>query len=267
MYSPHIRRQATSLIDSGISHAEVGRRMGINRSTLRSWMLDRSLVDKYVGTDLCPRCEPVPGTPKPPDAYSYLLGLYLGDGCLTPAGDPAKGVWRLRVMCSDTWPGLIAQCSDSMAAVRPDHKVSRVPSSGCTEVHSNWKHWPCLFPQHGPGKKHERTIALEPWQRTIVEEHTREFVRGLMHSDGSRVVNRIRKKHPNGDVQVYEYPRYQFTNVSTDIVGLFTGALDRLDIPWKVHAKKRKPYKDTHVVSISRKDAVARMDSFVGPKY
>ena len=28
-----------------------------------------------------------------------------------------------------------------------------------------WKHWPCLFPQHGPGRKHERKIRLEAWQR------------------------------------------------------------------------------------------------------
>lgn len=107
MYSPHVRREATSLIASGVSYTEVSRRMGINRSTLQSWVRDPSLVDKYLGTDLCPRCEPIPGVPEPLNAYSYLLGLYLGDGCLTPAGDPTKRAWRLRVMCSDTWPGLI----------------------------------------------------------------------------------------------------------------------------------------------------------------
>lgn len=32
------------------------------------------------------------------------------------------------------------------------------------------KHWPCLFPQHGPGRKHHRRIALEPWQEAIVKE-------------------------------------------------------------------------------------------------
>ncbi|GHC88037.1 hypothetical protein GCM10007079_32690 [Nocardiopsis terrae] len=242
--------------------------MGINRSTLQSWMRDRSLVDKYLGTDLCPRCEPIPGTPKPLDAYSYLLGLYFGDGSLTPAGDPAKRVWRLRVMCSDTWPGLIELCAGAMAAIRPDHKVSRVPSTGCTEVHSNWKHWPCLFPQHGPGRKHDRTIALEPWQQVIVEEHPKNFVRGLIHSDGSRVLNRVKRKHPDGCERYYEYPRYHFTNVSTDVIGLCTEALDQLDIPWKVHTSKGKgTHQDKHVVSISRKEAVARMDSFVGPKY
>ncbi len=30
---------------------------------------------------------------------------------------------------------------------------------------------------------------LEDWQRDIVEEHPAEFLRGLFHSDGSRVRN------------------------------------------------------------------------------
>ena len=87
-----------------------------------------------------------------------------------------------------------------------------------------------------------------------------------MHSDGSRVVNRVKRKPPGEGF--YEYPRYHFTNVSTDIIRLFTDALDRLDIPWKVHATKRgKSYKDAYVVSVSQREAVMRMDSFVGPKY
>ena len=39
---------------------------------------------------------------------------------------------------------------------------------GCVNVQSNWQHWPCLIPQHGPGRKHERPIVLEDWQRQIL---------------------------------------------------------------------------------------------------
>lgn len=121
-------------------------------------------------------------------------------------------------------------------------------------------------PQHGPGKKHDRTIALEPWQGAIVEAHTKEFVRGLVHSDGSRVVNRVKRKPPGEGF--YEYPRYHFTNVSTDIIRLYTEALDRLEIPQKAHSSERKENRrDKHVVSVSRREAVARMDEFVGPEY
>ena len=268
MYSPHVRRQAVSLIDSGISYTEVARRMGINRSTLRDWTRDRSLIDRYRDTDLCPRCEPLPRPPSGTRSYAYLLGLYLGDGCLTPAGDPSKKVWRLRIMCGDSWPGLIEECAEAISTLRPDHKVSRVPCSGCTEVHGNWKHWPCLFPQHGPGKKHERSIILEPWQQKIVDAHPEALVRGLIHSDGCRVINRVRRKLPGGEMKYYEYPRYQFTNVSTDITGLFTAALDRLGITWTCQTKKQGGVRlNAQVVSISRKDAVAAMERIVGPKY
>jgi hypothetical protein len=73
-----------------------------------------------------------------------------------------------------------------MAEVLPN-KVSRTPKIGCTEVASYSKHWPCLFPQHGPGRKHERRIELVPWQQELVDLDPRPLVRGLLHSDGCRV--------------------------------------------------------------------------------
>ena len=74
-----------------------------------------------------------------------------------------------------------------MGAVHPGRRVFRVKAPGCVVVQSSWKHWPCLFPQHGPGRKHERPIVLEDWQRMIVESHPAAFLRGLFHSDGCRV--------------------------------------------------------------------------------
>ena len=35
---------------------------------------------------------------------------------------------------------------------------------------STSKHWPCLFPQHGPGRKHTRKIELEQWQVIFVQK-------------------------------------------------------------------------------------------------
>ena len=55
-------------------------------------------------------------------------------------------------------------------------------------------HWTCLFPQHGPGKKHARTIALEEWQQQIVDAHPGAFLRGLIHSDGCRMTNWTRRR-------------------------------------------------------------------------
>jgi hypothetical protein len=69
------------------------------------------------------------------------------------------------------------------------------------------KHWPCLFPQHGSGRKHERLIHLEPWQEKLVKQTT-ESLRGLIHSDGCRVIANDR-----GVKSV----RYHFSNRSEDI--------------------------------------------------
>ena len=56
-------------------------------------------------------------------------------------------------------------------------------------LQSTWKHWPCLFPQHGPGRKHERVLGMADWQWTIIREHPADFLRGLFHSDGCRASN------------------------------------------------------------------------------
>lgn len=106
--------------------------------------------------------------------------------------------------------------------------------------------------------KHTRKIELAPWQRGVVDLYTEEFVRGLVHSDGCRSMNRVRRSVSGGD-RWYEYPRYLFTNESADIKGLFTDALDRLGIAWKRMNRK--------TISVARRDAVARLDEFVGPKY
>ncbi|HEX4190450.1 MAG TPA: hypothetical protein VHZ06_05590 [Marmoricola sp.] len=74
-------------------------------------------------------------------------------------------------------------------AVHPERRTYRVAAPGVTVVQSYWKHWPHLFPQHGPGRKHERVLRLEPWQRDIVEAYPADFLRGLFHSDGSLVKN------------------------------------------------------------------------------
>ncbi|WP_306333977.1 hypothetical protein [Streptomyces sp. KL118A] len=203
----------------------------------------------------CPRCHDTPGEPDEPASYAYLLGLYLGDGCISPH---RRGIHSLRIACADAWPGLIDACADAIRAVRPDNKVCRVRSQGCQYVTSWSKHWPCLFPQHGPGKKHERKIALASWQQEIVDAHPWEFIRGLIHSDGCRTTNWTTRLIA-GEMKRYEYPRYFFTNRSADIIRLFTATLDAVGVDWKV-ANSRN-------ISVARKASVALMDLHVGPKH
>ncbi|MDT5105534.1 MAG: hypothetical protein QOI25_3047 [Mycobacterium sp.] len=148
------------------------------------------------------------------------------------------------------YPAIIERCREAIDVLMPGQRaaVLRLPSR-CVEVSLYSKHWPCLLPQHGPGRKHNRPTRLEPWQQTLVDQAPEEFVRGLIHSDGCRVVANDR-----GVRSI----RYHFSNRSEDIIGLFTAALHAIDIPWTRSTK--------YIVSIYRKAATARLDTFIGPK-
>ncbi|CAL9392705.1 hypothetical protein SUDANB99_01282 [Streptomyces sp. enrichment culture] len=189
-------------------------------------------------------------------AYAYLLGLYLGDGHI--ADSPAMRMPSLSVWCTDTWPGLIEECATAMRTLWPDRRVTRVQRTGCQEVKIYSAHLVCLFPQCGPGRKHERRITLERWQRGILDVHPWGLVRGLVHSDGCRVVNRT-SKLVAGERKRYEYPRYFFTNKSDDIRRLYTDTLDALGVAWT--------YTRADTVSVARKASVGLMDAHVGAKY
>jgi hypothetical protein len=167
-------------------------------------------------------------------------------------------VYALAIACCDDWPGLMDAAGRAMSAVMPASSVCRVRQRGCTMVKSYSKHWACLFPQHGPGRKHQRKIELEEWQDVIVRKFPGDFARGLFHSDGWRGVNRVRRKLADGG-HWYEYSRYQFGNESADILRLCGEALDQLGVAWR--------YSRPNVISVARREAVARLDEFVGPKY
>ncbi len=119
------------------------------------------------------------------------------------------------------------------------------------EVSAYWQHWPCLFPQNGPGRKHARSILLEQWQESIAAAYPQMLLRGLIHSDGCRVTNRVWGGK-------YAYPRYFFTNRSGDILDIFRAACDNLGIHY------RNSKSDT--ISIARRKHVSALDSFIGPK-
>jgi hypothetical protein len=241
--------QAMRLIANGETFSYVSRSTGVSRSTIRCWANDpdaafrRPLI--HAAGEACPAIEKLPKR-----EYAYLLGQYLGDGCISAMGP--RGVFRLRIATCDAYPDIRQQTIDAMAAVLPN-KVGVIPSVGCSEVASYSKHWPCLFPQHGPGRKHERKIELVDWQLRIVELFAHEFLTGLVHSDGCRSTNTIKKKG-----KVYEYPRYFFTNVSPDILNLFGATCEMLGISWR--------YNRSNSISIAERDSVTILDSFIGPK-
>ncbi|MFD9305299.1 transcriptional regulator [Streptomyces sp. NPDC060048] len=249
MYDTATRLQTLSLLRDGRSMNSVSKETGISRSAIRAWLTRVDPLPRL--RDLATPC----AAPTDTSSYAYLLGLYLGDGCISPQ---PRGGYQLRIACADAWPGLIDQCRAAITAVRPGARVYLSQRQGCVAVTSYGRHWTCLFPQHGPGRKHDRRITLEDWQREMVAAHPWDFVRGLIHSDGCRTINWTTRVI-RGERKRYEYPRYFFTNRSADITALLTSTLDRLGVEWK--------QANTCNVSVARRASVALMDEHIGPKY
>ncbi|MFE0458728.1 helix-turn-helix domain-containing protein [Kitasatospora sp. NPDC058965] len=254
-----VREQAVLLLRDGAPNADVARRLGVPTGTVSWWKYqDRAKRGENPGRkrSTCPDCH---GDDLNAPAYSHLLGLYLGDGHILRV--KLRNYYQLTVTCDDKWPGHMDSVEQAMRDVLPTNSPCRVRRTGCHDVKVYSQHLPCLFPQHGPGKKHERLIALEPWQQAVVDAHPWELLRGLLHSDGCRIVNWTTRT-TNGTTKRYEYPRYFFTNRSTDIIGIFTRTLDAVGVHWKA---ARHSSGGTNV-SVARRPDVALLDRYVGPK-
>ena len=160
-----------------------------------------------------------------------------------------------RPLTTAPYPGIIGECVRAIRRVMPLNRVAvhRRRPHHVVHVSCYSQRWSSLLPQHGPGLKHTRVIEREDWQRAITYEHPELLVRGLIHSDGCRFLNRVR----HGE-KLYTYPRYMFSNRSRHIHCIFTEHLDLLGIDWR--------WSNGHTISVARRDSVARLDAFVGPK-
>jgi hypothetical protein len=240
------------LVQEGLSDVAVAQRTGVPRSTVRDWR--RTGIVEEADVALCPTCgdamHDFAALDRP--AYAYLLGLYLGDGHLSAT---RSGSFRLRIVVDARHPKLAERIGATIARVHPGPSVGRVlqAKDNMLVVSQYARAWPCLLPQHGPGPKHLRRIALAPWQVPIVDAHPDQLVRGLLHSDGCRVENRV-----TSATKTYTYVRYLFSNRSDDIRTLFCDALDRLTIPWR--------RMNAWTISVARREGVVALDRFVEAK-
>ena len=253
MHSRERVDEALALAAQGVNACEIARRIGVPRSTVRDWIRDAQRHHRRSRQSRCARCggEAHKLSRLPPE-YTYLLGLYLGDGCLSRH---RRDVYKLRITLDTRYPGIVDACEDSIRHVMPSVRVGRYPRGGGparapthVEVYAYSKSWPCLFPQHGPGPKHLRPIALVDWQGEHVVAQPELLVRGLIHSDGCRFINTGTN---------WRHPRYVFTNLSGDIRQIFRDGCELLGVHHTAAPNN---------VYVSRKADVAMLDRFIGPK-
>jgi hypothetical protein len=115
------------------------------------------------------------------------------------------------------------------------------------------------LPQDGPGRKHLRPIVLTDWQLELPRAHPGALIRGLIHSDGCRVLNQFQTKLPTGRIASSSYVRYFFSNHSADIRQIFIDHCKLLGI--------RLTQSNPRNLTVSHRKSVAILEGLVGPKY
>jgi hypothetical protein len=256
VHPPDVKAEALRLVAEGLNDCEVSRRTGIARSTIRDWRRP-TYEAKPIAT--CPRCwRGMKPTSFSSEDYAELLGLYLGDGSISRA----LRTERLRITLDLKYPVIIAEAEALVRRCFPVNRTDVVdrPSAGrCADVSVYSSHLSCLFPQHGPGRKHERRIELEPWQLEHVRSAPYALLRGLIRSDGCCFVNRTDVHRP----QPCEYVSYHFANMSRDIIDLFLAACGYVGIDdCRVNRSSRGLWN----VRINRRASVALLLANVGTK-
>lgn len=243
------KEQATRLCESGLSDREVARRTGLPRTTIGNWRRNPGQSHRVRAVD--PNWRPGAAA-----AYCYALGHYLGDGHIVCSGRSA----RLCLSLDARHPQIAAEAGKALRDLFPAARVHtyRRLMRGTAEVQLSNPSLPNAFPHCGPGHKHEREIALQPWQEELTRAHPGSLLRGLIHSDGCRTVNRFTTVLPSGRIKQYAYPRYFFSNLSSDIRQIFCDHCDLLGIRWTLSNPRN--------VSIANRESVALLDGFVGPK-
>jgi hypothetical protein len=173
-----------ALLGTGLSDYKIAVQTGVNRATVRNWRLSARPPQTIQRAELA-----AGWSVRDAPSYCYLLGAYLGDGTVR-----ARKGMSLDIVNDRRYPGISSEILEAMARTFPG-RSTRVHPSSTGESDILCISHPAIvqaFPQHGLGRKHLRSIVLVDWQLALTHAHPRSLIRGLIHSDGCRVVNRFK---------------------------------------------------------------------------
>ena len=263
---------ARRLSSLGTSDSHVARVLCLPRETVRDWRRGGwRRTDATAGQDpTCPVCigpyrrnvSRVSGGDFDAAAYAYLLGLYLGDGWLSRH---RGSVYKLRIR-----PRRARQRErPSRATVRRAPSLLRVSraigvaSAGKATVRRAWGALEALALSCCSPRQARRAGGNEDVGGAGVRllaalarvcDRARTPRAALARADPGR---RLSGGYVTGS-DGRAYPRYFFSNRSSDILAIFCRACDHLGLAWTRPSAKH--------VSIARRPDVARLDDLVGPK-
>lgn len=239
-----------ALLGTGLSDYKIAAQTGVNQSTVRNWRRAPGPPQTIERAELAATWSVEDGP-----SYCYLLGAYLGDGTV----QVGKGM-SSRIVNDRGYPGVSSEILEAMARIFPG-RSPRVHPSSTGESDILCISHPAIvraFPQHGAGRKHLRSIVLADWQLKLTHAHPASLLRGLLHSDGCRVINRFQTKLPSGRVAEYSYVRYFFSNLSADIRRIVSAHCELLGI--------RVTQSNHRNLTVSHRKSVAILEEIVGPK-
>jgi len=208
------------LKNTGKNNTEIAKLLGIPRTTIISIIknFDREKIDKRKKIWINDPITYIVGNNLEKE-YSYLLGLYLGDGHISQL----KRTQRIRFFLDSKYDSLNDYVNKSLSKLFFNNKTNIIKSNyNMVTIYVCSSDLIKLFPQHGIGKKHERPINLTEWQKSIIIPE--ELIKGLFHSDGTYYHSANR-----------DY--YQFKNYSKDILNIFKTYCDILGVNYTEQEK------------------------------
>jgi transcriptional regulator with XRE-family HTH domain len=240
-----------SLLGMGISDSAIAAKTGVGSGTVRRWRRATKPPSAVLRSQIADTWSvPVDAT------YCYLLGAYLGDGTV---GLKPPNAWNLRIFSDRRYESISREIIAAMRTTFPGARPRVQPWLGEGDVLTiSHPAIPRAFPQHGRGRKHQRAIVLADWQLELTRANPGSLIRGLIHSDGCRAINRFKTKLPSGRLAEYSNVRYFFSNLSEDVRRIFTEHCELIGV--------RVTQSNHRNLSVSHRDSVALLENLIGPK-
>ena len=234
------RQKVFEYHEKGLNKTEISKLTNVSRSTIREWLNN----PKQLHQEFNPKKYILNNELQ--NEYSYILGLYLGDGYI----DEMPRTWRLRFFLGAKYIELNEFAVNQLKKIFPQNKVNPHlhPNHDMITIYVYSKKIPSLFPQFGKGMKHTRKIKLMKWQEEIIIP--KFLIMGLFHSDGCYYMRKI-----NG----VKYPAYDFRNESDDLHKIFKKYCEVLGINSIFSTKP----KNAHVY---KRDDVKKLVEIIGTK-
>jgi len=272
MKSDEQYRQVIELKQSGMKIFEIVKITGLTRGCVNNWIrrgspLHEGKLKKFQELDsettpleyLKTLNESLTESERN-SAYSFILGMYLGDGCIYKY----LRTKQLTIALDKKYQKLNDYVINSMKTLfnKEPNIYDRSIDNGqkfkanCINVRYYSKHLGLIFPHEGAGAKHLREIKLTDWQTSIISPV--DIVKGLIMSDGSYYFCNTFKKF-----------KYTFSNCSLDICNILMTYLGELGIVYNFHKKKTLAPKGTtykYHVDVAKQSEVTKLHNLIGDK-